>query len=127
METLILSLLTFMAPVYDIEPALAAAVVKTESQFNPKAVGQLKELGLFQIRPEYSKYSKTQLLDIEMNLKAGLEMLAKAKKSCYHNTGKLFVLCHNLGLYGAKKIKHPKLFPYYIKVNKNYLAYQGKI
>lgn len=126
METLILTLLMQLAPAYDIDPHLAAAVIKTESRFNPKAIGGLGELGLFQIRPEFSKYSRRQLLDMNTNIIAGLEMLREAKNRCKHKANKTFVLCHNLGVTGARKIKRPEIFPYYRKVYAHYVAYKNQ-
>lgn len=123
METLILALLTFMAPAHGIDPLLAASVIKVESRFQPKAIGGLGEVGLFQIRPQFSKYSKTQLLEIHTNLKAGLEMLSDFKQTCKHKVDNSYVICHNLGKSGAKKIRNPFGQTYYKKVNKNYLAY----
>ena len=127
METLILTLLMQLAPAYDIDPHLAAAVIKTESRFNPKAVGKLKEIGLFQIRPEFSRFTPSQLFDINTNIVAGLEMMREAKRRCKHKAAGLFVVCMNTGIKGAHKIKRPEKFPYYKKVYAHYSAYmEGK-
>lgn len=126
MEPYILMLLMQMAPSYDIDHHLAAAVIKTESRFKVNALGGLGEVGLFQIRPEFSKYSKQELFNLHINLIAGLEMLRDAKNRCIHKANKTFVICHNLGIKGARKIKHPELFPYYKKVYANYAEYKRK-
>lgn len=123
METFIWAMLIINAPKYDINPYLAAAVVKTESNFNSKAVGSLGELGLFQIRPEYSKYSRRQLLDPYINIIAGLEMLERVKRKCKHTIDKTFLTCYNAGITGGSKLKYPKRFPYYNKVYSRYYAY----
>jgi hypothetical protein len=121
-------LLLFMhAPHYGIDPKLAAAVIKTESNFNPKAIGNIGEVGLFQIRPEFSKYSRQELMDPEVNVLEGLKMMKVAKKHCPHREGKQFVICHNVGLTGAARIKHPTLWPYYKKVYATYQVYRSKI
>ncbi len=124
METLILTMLLQLAPAYGIDPHLAAAVAKTESRFNPKAVGGLGEVGLFQIRPEFSRFPKHKLFDVQTNIIAGLELLREAKLKCAHKLNKTFLVCYNAGLSGGKKIKRPELFPYYKKVYKHYLAYK---
>jgi len=125
MEQLIISVLITIAPYYNIDPHLAAAVIKTESNFNPQAIGTIGELGLFQIRPEFSKYSKLQLLDWKTNITAGLENLANSKTFCKHKVDNTFVICHNSGITGAKKIKNPFGQSYYKKVSKIYLTYTG--
>lgn len=123
METLILALLTFMGPAYQVDPLLAASVAKTESNLNPLAIGKLKEVGLFQVRPEFSKYTKDQLKDPQINIAEGLRILADSKSSCKHQLDRSWVICFNLGKSGAKKIRNPFGQTYYKKVNKNYLAY----
>lgn len=124
MESLVLTLLLQLAPAYGIDPHLAAAVAKTESRFNPKAVGRIGEVGLFQVRPEFSRFPKHKLFDIHTNMIAGLELLQKAKTQCKHKLNKTWLVCYNAGMAGGKKIKRPELFPYYKKVYAHYVAYK---
>lgn len=123
MYAYIWTLLFIHAPMYGIEPKLAAAVINTESSFNPKAVGAIGELGLFQIRPEFSRFSKRQLLDPKINIIAGLEMMEYLKRRCPHNKKNTYVICMNLGIRGASKIKYAHKQSYYKKVYATYLAY----
>lgn len=123
MYAYIWTLLFIHAPMYGIDPHLAAAVVQTESTFNPNAIGALNEVGLFQIRPEFSKRKAHELLDPEVNIVEGLMMMQKAKVRCKYQKRKMFVICMNLGISGASKIKRPLDHPYYRKVYSTYLAY----
>ena len=69
----------FQASKHGIEPELVLAIIKTESNFNPKAVGKThKERGLMQLRPKYHKAS----FDIKENIEEGVTYLAKLKKIC---------------------------------------------
>ena len=68
---------------YDVPVALATAVIRIESNFNPKARGSAGEVGLMQIKPATARmmgYSggKNGLFDPETNLKFGMKYLAEA-------------------------------------------------
>lgn len=99
-----------------LDPQTALAIAKVESNFKPAAVGSIGEIGLFQVRPKYSKYTKEQLKNPHYNIQEGIRMLKFAKKHCSHKQNKTWVVCYNTGVSAAKKIKHPQLFPYYKKV-----------
>ena len=116
MNTLIISLIISMAPDYNIDSSLAISVAKVESKLNPNAIGLLKEVGLFQVRPEYSKYTSEQLKDPKTNIKEGLRILAEAKKRCVHRDAKKFVICFNRGITGGSRVKDPANDKYYLKV-----------
>lgn len=118
MNELIISLIISLAPQYDISPETAVAVAKVESKLNPNAIGLLKEVGLFQVRPEYSKYTSEQLKDPKTNIKEGLRILAEAKKRCKHQESKKYIICFNRGITGGSKVKDPANDKYYIKVVK---------
>jgi soluble lytic murein transglycosylase-like protein len=112
----IILLISFLAPQYNIAPETAIAVAQTESSLNPSAIGPIGEVGLFQVRPEYSKFTSEELLDINTNIHEGLRILSEAKSRCKHQSERTWLNCYNLGLSGGSKIKHPKRFPYYLKV-----------
>jgi hypothetical protein len=59
-------------------------------------------------------------------VKEGLRMLGVAKRKCLHRENKQFVICHNTGLAGAKKIDNPSEFKYYRKVYTRYKALRGR-
>lgn len=121
--TLIKSLIFKYASIFGIDPYLAMSIVKVESSFVPTVIGTKGEIGLFQIRPEYVNYTRKQLFNIETNIKVGISILSKKKKLCPH---KEYIVCYNVGVTGAKKIKNPKEFPYYKKVMKEYEIYTRK-
>ena len=116
MNEVIISLIISLAPHFDIMPETAIAVAKVESSLNPNAIGPVGEVGLFQVRPEYSRYTAEELLNPAVNVLEGLRILSESKKRCKHKESKTWLNCYNLGITGGSRIKHPKLFPYYVKV-----------
>jgi soluble lytic murein transglycosylase len=74
-------LITAHARTYDLDPALLAAVVYTESRFNPRAVSAAGAVGLMQLLPETAKgiairtggdqFVVSDLYDPELNLRYG--------------------------------------------------------
>ena len=99
-----------------IDPNISLAVVQVESKFNSKAVGSLGEVGLFQVRPEYSIYTKQELFNPKNNIREGLRILNEARLDCKHKKENTWLVCYNVGRHRGKSIKYPKLFPYYVKV-----------
>jgi soluble lytic murein transglycosylase-like protein len=68
---------------YGVPVDLAHAVIKVESNFNPKARGSAGEIGLMQIKPATARMmgysgSKRGLFDPETNIKFGMKYLAEA-------------------------------------------------
>lgn len=106
---------------YGIDPALTLSVIKVESNFRPALVGAAGEVGLMQIMPQYTNVPRQSLFDIKTNIRVGVEKLAKFKNECKHKEDKTWIICYNMGTYGASKVKHPKLWPYYKKVYGEYL------
>jgi len=107
-----------MSPHFNVKPELAVAIAKVESSLNPNAVGAIGEIGLFQIRPKYSKFTSSELFNIPTNIIEGLRMLRFAKKHCKHKIDYTWVTCYNAGLTGGSRIENPKEFDYYKKVMK---------
>jgi soluble lytic murein transglycosylase-like protein len=99
-----------------VHPQLTQAVVSIESSGNPFAVGAVKEVGLMQIRPEFSRFSRKQLLNSCTNVMAGTEILGKLKRDCKLCIDKIYVNGYNLGVTKARKLKHPRLWKYHKKV-----------
>lgn len=120
---IIMQLITLHALMEGVPPQTALAIAKIESSYNVNAVGAAGELGLYQIMPQYSKYNKKDLKKPHINIAEGMRMLKEAKKNCVHQEDNMWVLCYNLGVAGAKKIKHPKKFIYY----KKYIAAKSKL
>lgn len=118
--TSITLLILSMATTYGFDPKLALAVARVESQLNPTAIGKLKEVGLFQVRPEFSKLTEAQLKIPALNIMEGLRILSEAKNGCRHKSKHTFLVCYNAGLTGGGKMTKPAEFAYYKKVMKEY-------
>ena len=116
MNTIIISLIMGASAFFNLNPNLVVAVAKTESSLNPRAVGSVGEIGLFQVRPKYSKFSRKELFNPLINIVEGLRMLSFAKKHCKHRVDNSWLICYNLGVKGASKVRYPKKFDYYKKV-----------
>ena len=116
MTDLIVQLIITYSLNFGIDPSISLAIAKTESNMNPNAIGSLGEVGLFQVRPEFSKYTEKQLTNPATNIKEGLRILKNAQHGCNHQKDNTWVVCFNTGIHYAKRIKHPTLFPYYKKV-----------
>ncbi len=115
----IISLIIAYSHVFGIDPKISLAVARVESNYNTKASGELSEVGLFQIRPEfYPMLSKTELQNPRTNVMVGLRMLSDAKRDCPHQGGINFLVCYNYGVKNSYNVKHPELFPYVQKVQK---------
>lgn len=93
-----------------VDPDLALAIVEVESKFNVNAVGSIGEIGLFQLRPEYHRVQRGRAKE---NIETGVRYLAHLQRLC-GDYGDAFFVCFNYG--PARKLKHPRLFPYYKKV-----------
>lgn len=116
---------------YELDPVFILAVMKTESHFNPKAVGTVGERGLMQILPETAEWvakkyqvawkGPKSLFDPNVNARIGIRYFHWLRT----HFGKIpskYVSAYNMG---AKKVremysndKKPKI--YATKVMKNY-------
>lgn len=121
----ILYLISFYAAIGGVDPMVARAVASQESNLNPKAVGALGEVGLFQIRPEYEKkFTKLELFDVTTNIRVGIAMLKRAKDTCVHRKHLDYLVCFNGGNEMAKRIKYPSVFPYVLQIKKRIASYK---
>lgn len=117
MDSAIIAMISYYATMHGIDPKLAVSVAMVESSLKVNAVGPKGEVGLFQVRPELFKHiPKDKLMKPEINTIIGVQHLAWNKKYCPHKEDKTWLVCYNYGIGNAKKVKHPKLFPYYKKV-----------
>ncbi|WP_136656292.1 lytic transglycosylase domain-containing protein [Nitratireductor sp. XY-223] len=92
---------------HGVPSSLAHAVVKVESNFNPKARGRAGEIGLMQIKPATARLmgyrgSSKGLYDPETNIKYGMKYLGKAHKLSGGDTCGT-ILRYNAG-HGAKRM-----------------------
>jgi soluble lytic murein transglycosylase-like protein len=110
------SCVLFYSLISGINPNITDAIVKVESNGNPFSIGSNGDSGLMQIRHQFVPESQLQLLNSCTNIKRGVEILKKAKQNCIHKANNTWVICYNLGIKGARKIKRPTSFIYYKKV-----------
>lgn len=104
---------------HGMDPIFTLAIIKTESKFNPIAIGTVGEIGLMQIRPETGQWiakkfgfkwlGKNSLKDPAMNIKFGVAYLSYLK-SKYKNQAIKYINAYNLGptkvLRMGKKVKN---------------------
>lgn len=115
----IIKLITYYSLIYGIQPEISISVVEVESQFRPSVVGITGDVGLFQLQPaSFPQYSIKQLKDPKLNIELGIKYLAKMKKECNHKKNNEWLVCYNFGKRNAKKVKHPELFPYVLKIDR---------
>jgi len=91
-KKLILDKIEATALLEGVDPRLMQAIAQTESSLNPKAVGAVGELGLFQMRPEYHKVYRA--MTVEQQTKAAIKLIKELKKEC----GVKFLQCWNMGV-----------------------------
>lgn len=103
--------------IYGIEAELTLAIIQTESEFNPNAIGSAGEVGLMQLHPKYHKNPKYSSKE---NMEQGVAYLAKIKAKCFPQLRSAWFICYNTGIRKAKALDKPFQFSYYKKVRKYY-------
>jgi soluble lytic murein transglycosylase-like protein len=101
---------------HGLNPVLTNAIIQVESRENPFSIGSHGDSGLMQIRHQFVPETQLQLLNSCTNIERGVQLLKKAKQDCIHKANNTWVICYNLGIKGARKIKYPSSFIYYKKV-----------
>lgn len=120
-----------------LDPYVVAGLIQKESSFNEKAVGNIGEIGLMQLRPEFHEPKELEpvqklpfylkgveffevmyptqnsLFDPETNIAIGTRYLRKLSKSCVHKDDYTFVVCFNRGPTNARKVTDPYSDEYY--------------
>ncbi len=119
---------------YNLDPVFLMAVIKTESRFNPNAIGSVGEIGLMQIRPETGAWlaqkmglawpGKSVLHDPRINIRLGAAYINQLRKK-FPSQGQLYLSAYNLGtskLYRriASNAPVPKIYAQ--KVMRNYVG-----
>lgn len=95
-----------------VDPNIAVAVAKVESNLNPKARGKRGEIGLYQIMPYHAK--GRNLWNTYQNIHFGILLLKKAEIGCGKDMPQSWIVCYNNGMH--RRPRHPLLHPYYRKV-----------
>jgi soluble lytic murein transglycosylase-like protein len=111
-------LITLYSAFYGINSELSFQVARIESGMNPLAISRTNDGGLYQLNRKYHKFHNPDLIfDINYNIPKALYTLKELKKACSHKLNNTYVLCYNMGIRGAKNIKHPLKHRYYKKTN----------
>ena len=86
-------------------------MIRAESNFNPRVVGSVGEIGLMQVRPQTAQWvaekykidyrSADQLFDPAFNVKVGAAYFA-ALRERFPTYGKRYIAAYNMGV---KKVK----------------------
>ena len=119
MSNTLLHLISVYCSLYHISPNLASAIVQVESRGDVNAVGELGEIGLFQLLPEsFPQYTIEQLRDPKTNIKLGVKYLSDMKKQCKHKLDNTWIVCFNRGVRGGNLVKFPKKTTYFQRVVK---------
>lgn len=116
---------------YEYDPIFLMAVIKTESQFNEKAIGSSGEIGLMQIKPETAQWicekngikwkGPQALKNPEYNIKVS-SLYFKYLKKTLNSKSSHYVNAYNMGIgkLGRLPANNILAHPYYHKVIKNY-------
>lgn len=123
---------------YHYDPMFILSVIKTESRFNPKAVGSAGEIGLMQIKPATAewivkKYKMTwkgqdALFDPVYNIQVGA-LYFKYLKKAFKSESKSYINAYNVGQSRLKRspASVSAEYSYYQKVVGNYLTIYNKM
>lgn len=103
-------MITVEAAAQGMDPAIALAVARVESGLNQQKRGLIGEIGIFQIRPEFTHADITKL---PINVKEGVRQLMYWKQHCPVKEQAEYVICYNGG---NRHPRYPQLHPYYKKV-----------
>lgn len=95
-----------------LDPELVLAIAEVESGTNPKAIGSQGEVGIFQLKREYHVTD----VSIHEHINIAVAYLKTVKDLCEQKYGDAWFIGYNIGPHYQKEIKHPRLFPYYVKV-----------
>jgi soluble lytic murein transglycosylase-like protein len=119
---------------YHLDPYIIAAVIKGESNFNPRAVGSMGEIGLMQLKEKTAIWisrkmhlkweGKKSLYNPVRNIELGSAYLGYLNGRLGKSGGYLYLAAYNMGYYSvarnlAKKI-HPEIYSKHIM--KKYLT-----
>ncbi len=111
-------MITFYSLLNGIDPNLAFQMARVESNMNPNAVSRTQDGGLYQLnRNSYKFHNEQWRFNPEINIALALNTISKLKEKCAHKSYNSYILCYNMGIYGASKIKKPFMQTYYKKMN----------
>lgn len=93
---------------HQIDPLLVLAVIKTESQFDPRARGEHGEIGLMQMMPATAQWllrrpDPIKLEDPLVNIRVGTLYLAHLRERFPKHTSR-FVAAYNMGAHNVRRL-----------------------
>lgn len=123
---------------HSLDPVLLAAVIMSESSFNPEASGTSGEIGLMQILPSTGKWmaevaglkwnGKKTLRDPVQNIRLGAAYIAWLREK-FDSHARLYLAAYNMGQRNVRNALSRKVWPkeYPIRVMQNYVAYYSDL
>ncbi len=118
---------------YNYDPIFLLAIIKTESRFNPNAVGTAGEIGLMQIKPSTAEWiakkkkfpwvNKEELFNPEYNIHLGALYFKYLKKSM-NSKASDYIAAYNMGPANLRRLPadDTKAPAYFERVIKNYIS-----
>lgn len=123
---------------YELDPVFVAAVIQSESSFNPLARGDAGEIGMMQILPGTAEWiakkyqlpwkgNKT-LLDPVMNIRIGTAYI-DFLRSRFDSHSRLYLSAYNMGPKNVDRARLKHIWPrdYASRVMKNYVGFYTEI
>jgi soluble lytic murein transglycosylase-like protein len=102
---------------HEIDPKLALAIMKVESNCNDSKVGTLGEVGIFQLRPNMHTDAHDRGAK---HITSAIRYLRYVHTRCYRDYGPAWFICYNQGPFRKTKLKEPTKNSYYQKVMEAY-------
>lgn len=117
---------------FNFDPIFVAAIIKTESSYNPLAIGGVGEIGLMQLRPETAKWmaekanipynDHLELKDPVKNIKIGVAYMDYLREK-FPAKSYRYIAAYNMGPKNVRRLlaqdKKPKEYPERIYNNYN--------
>lgn len=111
-------IITLYSAINGVDPSVAFQLARLESNMNPVALSRTNDGGLFQLnRRVYRFHNNSWVFHPTINTALAMRTLGKLKRTCSHKVKNGYVLCYNLGIRGAGKVKNPFAQTYYKKLN----------
>lgn len=116
---------------YKLDPIFVLAVIKTESKFNPLAVGKFGEIGLMQIKPDTAEWiakkfnlpwkDKNTLKEPAANIRIGLAYM-NYLRGTFNGKALKYVSAYNMGPRNVRRLLGKNITPaeYNSRIMKNY-------
>ncbi|KYG67726.1 lytic murein transglycosylase [Bdellovibrio bacteriovorus] len=123
---------------HNLDPVFVLAVIKTESKFNPLALGRFGEIGLMQIKPDTAEWiakkfklpwnGKKTLENPSANIRIGLAYMSYLRGK-FDKKAVKYVSAYNMGPLNVRRLlaKNMKPAEYNSRVMKNYGEIYAKL